>query len=165
VAGTPHVVHVVHVVRIAAIAAVADIAGWGEIVQTPAMSTTKRVLLYVMAGAYAFAGFNHLMNPEFYLAIMPPGLPNPEWLNVLSGLAEIILGVYLLAPRVRSLAAWGIIALLIAVFPANLHQALENVGPDGPGSGPGAVSYLRLPFQALFILWAWWYTGDEGESA
>ena len=127
------------------------------------MSRTKRVLLYLMAAAYAFAGFNHLMNPEFYLAIMPPGLPSPEWLNVLSGLAEITLGVFLLEPRVRSLAAWGIIALLIAVFPANIYQVMENVGPDGPGSGPGAVAYLRLPFQALFILWAWWYTGDDAE--
>ena len=136
----------------------------GKIVQTARMSRTKRILLWVMAGAYVFAGFNHLMNPDFYLAIMPPGLPNPEWLNLLSGLAEIILGVYLLEPRVRVFAAWGIIALLFAVFPANVYQVIENVGPDGPGTGPGAVSYLRLPFQALFIVWAWWYTLPEEDS-
>jgi uncharacterized membrane protein len=125
------------------------------------MSRNKRILLWVMALAYMFAGFNHLMNPDFYIAIMPPGLPDPEWLNVLSGLAEIVLGVYLLEPRTRVLAAWGIIALLIAVFPANLYVALENVGASGPGTGAGAANYVRLPFQALFIVWAWWYTRPD----
>jgi len=128
------------------------------------MSRAKRVLLWVMAIAYMFAGFNHLMNPDFYVAIMPPKLPNPEWLNVLSGLAEIVLGVYLLAePRVRALAAWGIIALLIAVFPANVYVALENVGAEGPGSGAGFGNWIRLPFQLLFVVWAWWYTDPESD--
>ena len=78
------------------------------------MSRIKTVLLYVMAAFYIFAGYNHLANPEFYLAIMPPNLPEPELLNVLSGLAEIVLGVFLLEPRTRALAAWGTIALLVA---------------------------------------------------
>ena len=128
------------------------------------MSRTKRILLYVMAAAYTFAGFNHLMNPDFYLAIMPPKLPNPEWLNVISGLAEIVLGVFLLEPRVRFLAAWGIIALLVAVFPANIYAAMENIGTGGPGTGPGAGHYVRLPLQLVFIVWAWWYTFPEDED-
>lgn len=128
------------------------------------MNLTKRILLWIMAILYMFAGANHLMNPDMYLAIMPPNLPNPEWLNVLSGLAEIVLGVYLLAePRVRALAAWGIIALLVAVFPANLYMAIENVGAEGPGSGVGLGAWIRLPFQALFIAWAWWYTWPESD--
>ena len=104
--------------------------------------------------------------PGFYLAIIPPGLPNPEWLNLLSGLAEIVLGVYVLEPRVRVLAAWGIIALLIAVFPANVYVALENVGlPDAaPGTGNPLVNWLRLPLQALLIVWAWWYTQPDGDA-
>jgi uncharacterized membrane protein len=125
------------------------------------MSRTKTILLWVMAGAYAFAGFSHLLNPEFFVAIIPPKLPNPEWLNVLSGLAEIVLGVFVLEPRTRVYAAWGIIALLIAVFPANVYAALENVGPGGPGTGAGAANYIRLPFQALFMVWAWWYTRPD----
>lgn len=129
------------------------------------MSTPKRVLLWVMAAAYCLAGFNHLMNPAFYLAIMPPELPNPEWLNVLSGLAEIVLGVYILEPRTRVLAAWGIIALLIAVLPANLYVAMENVGGDGPGSGAGMANWIRLPFQLVFIVWAWWYTRPDAGDA
>ncbi len=128
------------------------------------MSRAKTILLWLMAAAYVLAGFNHLLNPEFYLPIIPPGLPNPEWLNLISGLAEIVLGVYVLEPRVRVLAAWGIIALLIAVFPANVYMALENVGPDGPGSGVGAAGWIRLPFQALFIVWAWWYTRPDAEA-
>jgi uncharacterized membrane protein len=118
-----------------------------------------------MAAFYIFGGFNHLWNPEFYLAIMPPNLPNPEWLNVLSGLAEIVLGVYILEPRTRVYAAWGIIALLVAVFPANLYVALENVGGEGPGSGGGGANYVRLPFQALFVVWAWWYTRPDADAS
>ena len=129
------------------------------------MSRTKTILLWFMAAFYVFGGFNHLMNPEFYLAIIPPGLPNPEWLNVISGLAEITLGVYVLEPRVRVLAAWGIIALLIAVFPANLWVAVQNVGPEGPGTGNAIGNWIRQPFQVLFIVWAWWYTRSDGDVA
>lgn len=125
------------------------------------MSRPKRILLWVMAAFYVFGGFNHLMNPEFYVAIMPPGLPNPEWLNVLAGLAEIVLGVYVLEPRARVLAAWGIIALLVAVFPANVYVAVENLGTGGPGTGNAVLNYVRLPFQALFAVWAWWYTRPD----
>ena len=129
------------------------------------MSRAKRFLMWGMAVFYALAGFNHLLNQGFYVAIMPPGLPNPEWLNVLSGLAEIVLGVFLLEPRTRVLAAWGIIALLIAVFPANVWVAMENIGSDGPGSGSATFNWIRLPFQALFIVWAWWYTRADTEIA
>ena len=116
------------------------------------MPRAKLMLLWLMALFYILAGFNHLVNPEFYVSIIPPNLPDPEWLNVLSGLAEIVLGVFLLEPRTRVFAAWGIIALLIAVFPANLHVALEDGGVGGWG---------RLPFQVLFIVWAWWYTRTD----
>jgi len=127
------------------------------------VSRTKRLLLWVMAAAYMVAGFNHLLNPSFYVAIIPPGLPEPAWLNLISGLAEIVLGVFLLEPRTRVFAAWGIIALLVAVFPANVYVATENLGlPDGtPGTGNALVSWARLPLQALLILWAWWYTRPE----
>jgi uncharacterized membrane protein len=63
------------------------------------MSTPKRILLWVMAFLYVLAGFNHLVDPEFYLAIIPPQLPSPEWLNLASGLAEIVLGVFCSSPQ------------------------------------------------------------------
>jgi len=129
------------------------------------MTKTKRILLWVMAGFYALAGFNHLMNPAFYVAIVPPSLPAPEWLNVVSGLAEIVLGVFVLEPRTRVFAAWGIIALLIAVFPANVYVATANIGIPGgvPGTGNATVNWVRLPFQLVLVAWAWWYTKGEGE--
>ena len=127
------------------------------------MSRTKTALLYVMAVLYAGMGFNHLLNPKPFVAIIPPDLPERELLNVASGLAEIVLGVFLLEPRTRVLAAWGVIALLIAVFPANVHVATANIGlPSGePGTGNALLNWARLPFQALFIAWAWWYTRDD----
>ena len=128
------------------------------------MSRAKGYLLWVMAAFYVAGGFNHLLNPGFYVAIIPPELPNPEWINVLAGLAEIVLGVFVLEARVRVLAAWGIIALLIAIFPANVWVALNNIGAGGPGTGNAAANWIRLPFQGVFIAWAWWYTRpDAGE--
>ena len=130
------------------------------------MRRVKAALLWVMAGVYCLAGFNHLINPSFYLTIVPPGLPEPEWLNLISGLAEIVLGVYLLEPRTRVVAAWGIIALLIAVFPANVYVTLNNTGvPGGEAGGGNAVfNWVRLPFQAVFIVWAWWYTRPDARA-
>ena len=128
------------------------------------MSTPKRVLLYVMSAAYCFAGFNPLLNPEFYLAIMPTGLPSPDWLHVIAGLFEIVLGVYVLEPRTRILAAWGLIALLIAVFPATVYMAQANIGPEGPGTGAGTMNWVRLPIQAVLVAWAWWYTRPDAET-
>ena len=120
------------------------------------MQLAKRISLWVMAALYAFAGFNHLANPAFYLAIIPPELPNPEWLNLSSGLAEIVLGVFLLEPRTRVFAAWGIIALLIAVFPANLYAASHRLGTES-----ALLHNTRLLFQLVFVVWAWWHTRPD----
>ncbi len=127
------------------------------------LSRLRRPLLWLLSAMLCFAGTSHLLSPQTFVAIVPPGLPNPEWLNLIAGLAEIVLGVFLLEPRVRVFAAWGIIALLIAVFPANLHVAFQNVGlPSGePGTGNALANWLRLPFQPLLVAWAWWYTRPE----
>jgi uncharacterized membrane protein len=130
------------------------------------MQRFKEPLAWALSLFMVGAGFGHLMNPAFFVAIIPPGLPNPEWLNVVSGLIEITLGVFLLERRVRWLAAWGLIALFIAVFPANVHVATQNLSVPGgvPGEGNALVNWLRLPFQPVFILWAWWYTRPEPEG-
>jgi uncharacterized membrane protein len=121
----------------------------------------KTILLWIMLVFYVFAGVNHFLNPEFYVAIMPPYLPWHLELVYLSGIAEIVLGIALAIPRYRSLAAWGVIALLIAVFPANLHQAINDVPMPGSDESIGAIRWARLPLQAVLILWAWWYTGSD----
>jgi uncharacterized membrane protein len=125
----------------------------------PRMSRLKRFSLWTLAAVYAFAGFNHILNPAFYLAIIPPDLPNPEWLNLGSGLAEIVLGVFLLEPRTRVFAAWGIVALLIAVFPANLYAASHQIGTDNAWA-----HNARLLFQVVFVAWAWWHTRPDAEA-
>ena len=127
------------------------------------MQKFRRPLLYLLSLNLCVAGFMHLLSPDFFVAIIPKKLPDPEWLNVLAGLAEILLGVFLLEPRTRVLAAWGVIALAIAVFPANVNMLLENIGPGGPGTGSPMVSWIRLPFQGVFILWAWWYTQPDAD--
>ena len=125
------------------------------------MNRLRTPLLYLLSANLCFVGFLHLLSPDFFVAIIPAALPNPEWLNVISGLAEIVLGVYLLEPRTRVFAAWGVIALAIAVFPANVNMYLENIGPDGPGSGNPGANFVRLPFQLVFVAWAWWYTRPD----
>jgi uncharacterized membrane protein len=129
------------------------------------MSRVKRVLLWLMAAFYVFAGVNHFLSPDFYLPMMPPYLPFHLELVYLSGIAEIVLGVAVLVPSLRSAAAWGIILLLIAVFPANIHIALYNVPLGGAEEGLGAWNWVRPPFQAVFIAWAWWYTGTDETGA
>jgi len=104
----------------------------------------------------------HFVNADFFVAIMPPYLPAHRELVWSSGVFEIVGGVAVLVPAVRSLAGWGLIALLIAVYPANLHMALHpELFPDTP---PAAI-YARLPFQFLFMLWAWWATRPEAAAA
>jgi uncharacterized membrane protein len=117
-----------------------------------------RALLWLMGVFYVFAGLTHLVRPDFYLPMMPPWIPAHLELVLLSGVAEVVLGVAVLVPRLRRIAAWGIIALLIAIFPANLHIALNDVPVFGAPHGAGVWNWVRLPFQAVLIAWAWWYT-------
>lgn len=128
------------------------------------MSAIKRVLLYLMGIFYVFAGVMHFVNPGFYMPMMPPYLPAHYFLVLLSGVAEVALGVAVLVPAYRSLAAWGIIALLVAVFPANLHIALNNVPLAGASEGAGIWNWVRLPLQAVLIAWAYWYTDSDTPS-
>ncbi len=108
--------------------------------------------LLLMAHFYILAGINHFLNPQFYLRIMPPYLPLHRELVLLSGLVEVLLGAYLLVPAWRRWAAWGTIALLVAVFPANVYQLQAG----GAGMDvPLWALWLRLPIQALLIAWAY----------
>ena len=125
------------------------------------MSRIKTVLLYTMGVFYVVAGVNHFLSPDFYLRLMPPYLPWHSELVALSGVAEILCGVGVAVPQTRVMAAWATIALLIAIFPANIHVAANDVPMVGADQGAGIVSWVRLPFQAVFIAWAWWYTRGE----
>ncbi|MDR7208913.1 DoxX family membrane protein [Flavobacterium piscis] len=111
--------------------------------------------LYLMAFIYIIAGINHFRNPGMYLKIIPSYFSNPKLLNILSGAAEIVLGILLMLPSLTQFAAWGIIALLIAVFPANLFMYQNTEASFGLSKW---VLLLRLPLQLLLILWAYQYT-------
>ncbi|MEQ8553288.1 MAG: DoxX family protein [Cyclobacteriaceae bacterium] len=113
------------------------------------------ISLYLMALLYMIAGIMHFLYPKVYFKIIPPFFKHKKWINWISGAAEIILAIGLVIPATRSLAAWGIIALLIAVFPANVyHLQLGGAGMKIPKW----ILWLRLPFQGLLIYWAYLYT-------
>lgn len=111
--------------------------------------------LYVMACLYLLAGLNHFRNPKVYTRIIPPALPAPKLLNILSGLAEIILAITLCLPATSKWAAWGIIILLIAVFPANIYMYTNKKAAQAL---PTWVLLVRLPLQFVLMGWAYLYT-------
>jgi uncharacterized membrane protein len=117
---------------------------------------------YALAIFMIFAGAMHFLNPQFYLAMMPPYLPFHELLVELSGIFEILLGIGLLVPKLVVIASYGCIALFVAVFPANLHMA---VNPHMFSDIQPALLYLRLPLQLLFIYWAWRVGKQARQSA
>ena len=119
------------------------------------LSRVKQITRYIFGAAFIAAGVNHFLNTPFYVSIMPPYLPWHLALVYISGLAEIGLGGLLLFERWSMLAGWWLIALLIAVFPANIHMALH---PELYAWASPLGLWLRLPLQGLLIAWAYWYT-------
>ena len=119
------------------------------------MLTFTLAMKWLLGVLFVAAGTLHFVKPDFYVKIMPPYLPWHYELVLISGAFEILGGVGLLVPRLTVPAAWGLIALLVAVFPANLHMALHTEQyPDIP---PAAL-WGRLPLQAVLIAWAYWFT-------
>jgi uncharacterized membrane protein len=110
---------------------------------------------WLLGVLFVGAGVNHFLRPDFYVAIMPPYLPWHLELVYSSGVCEVGLGVLLLVRRWSVAAAWGLIALLVAVFPANLHMALNATAY--PAFSP-ALLWFRLPLQGVLIAWAYWFT-------
>lgn len=115
----------------------------------------KKISLYLMILFYAGAGINHFVHPSFYLQIMPPWLPWHNELVFVSGVAEVICALLLLFPETRRIGAWAVIALLIAVFPANIQMLLNYKAAHNPQVW---IAVLRLPIQLLLIWWAYGFT-------
>ena len=109
----------------------------------------------IFGGLFIAAGLYHFIRPEFFMRIVPPYLPFHYPLVLISGMAELLLGIGLLIPKTSRPAAWGLIALLTAVFPANIHMAMN---PDLYSDIHPIVLWLRLPLQGLLMLWAFKYT-------
>jgi uncharacterized membrane protein len=113
----------------------------------------QNIGLYIMSFLYTAAGVYHFVKPKFYLFMMPPYIPNHTLMVALSGVAEIVLGIGLLFPQTRSLAAWGIILMLIIFFTVHIYMLTD----------PKFVKvsqvflWVRIPLQFLLIWWAYQY--------
>ena len=115
----------------------------------------KKISLYIMIFFYAGAGINHFIRPSFYLQIMPPWLPMHKEMVFTSGVAEILCALLLLFPATRRAGAWAVIALLVAVFPANIQMLIDYRETDNPNTW---IAMVRLPIQLLLIWWAYTFT-------
>tara|TARA_B100000925_G_scaffold239696_1_gene188795 strand:- start:52 stop:423 length:372 start_codon:yes stop_codon:yes gene_type:complete len=121
------------------------------------MDRFKKMTIYFMSVGYIYVGIRHFIDPDFFLAIMPDYLPLHLEAVYLSGVFEILLGGMLLFKKYRKVAGWGLIALLIAVFPANIYLAQNEVAQQTLNISQ-TTAIVRLPFQALFIGLAYWHT-------
>lgn len=121
---------------------------------TPANGLVRRIALVLLALFFIAAGINHFVHPGFYVRIIPPWLPAHARLVGISGICEILGGIGVLVPNTRRFAGVGLIALLVAVFPANVQMAMH----PGLYADVGTVQafYIRLPLQLVLIGWVWW---------
>ena len=112
----------------------------------------KNLVLFGLSVFFIYFGIDHFINPDFYLSIMPPSFPLHEEAVYISGFFEIVGGIGVLIPRFRKIAGWGLVALLIAVYPANIYMAIT---PEAFPDIPVEILYFRLVLQFLFFYWAY----------
>ena len=125
------------------------------------MPQLREILKWLFGILFALAGANHFVHTNFYVNIMPAYLPWHTALVYVSGAFEVALGLLLLSRRFERLAAWGMIALIVAVTPANVQMALHpELYPDYSST----VLWARLPLQGLLIAWAFWFTRPRREE-
>jgi uncharacterized membrane protein len=125
------------------------------------LSKLKKPSLFLMAFLYLLAGVNHFLSPESYLPIIPDYLPSHDLINILAGIAEIILGFGLLIPNTRKVSAWGVVLMLIAFIPSHVYFIQIGSCVEGGICTPEWVGWLRLiVIHPLLLAWAWIYTKD-----
>jgi uncharacterized membrane protein len=122
------------------------------------LSIVKKGMLYAMVVFYLFGGFNHFKDPSFYIPLIPPYLsPWAVELNLISGFAEIILGLLLIPQQTRKWAGYGIVLMLFAFIPSHIYFIQRGDFVLGSFTMTPIISWIRLlVFQPLFILWALW---------
>ena len=124
------------------------------------MSETSRLTL-TLAALFTAAGIMHFAAPQFFERIVPPTLPlSARTATLISGAAEVVGGLGLLHPATRPVARWGLLALLLAVFPANIYMAQD---PQKFGA-PAWVAWARLPLQPL-LMWLVWRAGRQRDQS
>ena len=122
------------------------------------MPLLKLAALLLLSVAMIAVGVLHFVRPKAFVRIVPKFLPAPLALVYISGFFEVLGGVGLLIPGTRPWAAWGLIALYVAVFPANIYMLTHNISLNPRKPIPRWALWLRLPFQLVFIAWAYWFT-------
>jgi uncharacterized membrane protein len=110
-------------------------------------------LPYVLAISFLVSGTAHFLTTESFVKIVPPALPAPRTLVYVSGVFELLGAIGLLIPATRTAAAYGLIALLVAVFPANIYMAFA--AEKFKAFAPAWALWARLPLQFVLIWWAW----------
>lgn len=117
------------------------------------------IVRLLLAALFLFAGTVHLLNPRLFLPIMPPFIPFPFACVIVSGVCELAGGIALLVPQpqIQFLAGWGLLLLLVAVFPANIYMAAANIRVHGIPSRPW-MGWARLPLQPVLMLGVSWVT-------
>ena len=115
-----------------------------------------------MAVFYVGAGINHFIKPAYYMAIMPPYIPWHLQLVYITGVCEILISLFLIPKSTRRVTAWILIALLIAIFPANIQMTINYANEGNPALW---YTILRLPVQLLLIWWAWVYTNKKNAAS
>ena len=120
----------------------------------------KKLVLFGLAAFFINVGIDHFINPDFYLSIMPPAFPMHLEAVYISGFFEILGGICVLIPSLRIIAGWGLVGLLIAVYPANLYLAFNETPQEAIGISAFAASWIRLPIQFIFIGLAYWHSKD-----
>jgi len=124
------------------------------------MKYIKLLTIYFMSISYTYVGVRHFIDPDFFLAIMPNYLPYHLEFVYISGIAEISFGVLLFFKKTRTFAAYGLIILLVCVFPANIHLVESELSQSILGATK-SQTIIRLPFQILFISLAYWHSKNN----
>jgi uncharacterized membrane protein len=124
----------------------------------PPTSLARKIGIIIVAAFFTFMGITHFTSPETFVKIVPPSLPAPLLLVYVSGVFEMLGGIGVLLPKTRRYAGYGLLALLAAVYPANIYMALH---PEAFPDVSEAAIYGRLPFQFVFAAIVWWAACSE----
>lgn len=120
------------------------------------MGISPEVHRYILAALFLLTGILHFVKPEFFTSIMPDFIPYHLAMVYISGAAEMIGGLGILFEETKVWAGWGLILLLLAVFPANINMTVESIQKSGYTSLFSLATIIRLPIQFVLIYWVYW---------
>ena len=126
------------------------------------METLKNIIRIIFGLSFICASTLHFFT-DAELKIIPPFLPLRRAALYITGIFELLGGIGLLIPRFKRLAAWGLVALLVAIFPANIYHAVKNVQVGG-FMNTRLYHVIRLPLQGVLIWWILWSASETREK-